>query len=152
MTATFRRAQPSDFCAIAALDRAAWGESRHADYIPDGEHAWRLWVEHGLVYCAEEADEILDAILAFPCMSGAHCVHKVFVDSPHRGQGIGTGLFRALLGDLDRLAVDALLTVDPTNEAAIRLYERWGFSQRRFVRGYYRPEEDRFVLTREARP
>ena len=49
----------------------------------------------------------------------------------------------------DFLAVAAL---DPANQAALNLYQRWGFTHRRFVPGYYRDNEDRYVLTRPARP
>ena len=49
---------------------------------------------------------------------------------------------------VDRLGVDVFLTCDPANLAALALYRRWGFSERRFVAGFYRPDEDRYVLTR----
>ena len=145
-----RRAVVSDFGRVADLDRRAWDEYPQPEIIPDGEHVWRLWIEHGLVFCAEEGEEIVGAIVAFPCRSGTYCVHKAFVERRRRGQRIGTELFRALLSELDEMQVDAFLTVTPTNEAAIRLYERWGFTERLFVQGYYRPTEDRYVLTRRA--
>jgi GNAT superfamily N-acetyltransferase len=160
-----RRARIGDFMTIASLDRCAWAQNRNAEFIPDGEHVWRLWVEHGLVFCAvasqddathpgeEAVDEgrLIGAIVAFPCLSGAFCVHKAFVEADYRGQRIGTRLFGALLDELDRLGAEAFLTVDPINETGIRLYERWGFRERRFVQGFYRPYEDRYVLTRPAR-
>jgi ribosomal protein S18 acetylase RimI-like enzyme len=157
-----RRAGIYDFMAIASLDRRAWAQNRNAEFIPDGEHVWRLWVEHGLVFCAVASQgngvrpgmdvrsegELVGAIVAFPCLSGAFCVHKAFVEAAYRGQRIGTRLFEALLNELDRLGADTFLTVDPINEAGIRLYERWGFVERRFVPGFYRSHEDRYVLTR----
>lgn len=147
-----RRARIGDFMAIASLDRYAWAQNRNAEFIPDGEHVWRLWVEHGLVFCAaSNQGELVGAIVAFPCLSGAFCVHKAFVEAAYRGQRIGTRLFGALLDELDRLGAEAFLTVDPINETGIRLYERWGFGGRRFVQGFYRPQEDRYVLTRPAR-
>ncbi len=159
-----RRATVTDFMPIAALDRTAWSRNRNAEFIPDGEHVWRLWVEHGLVYCAVREGEIVGAIVAFPCLPGADhedrslssdhkslfCVHKAFVIEALRGQQVGTRLFEALLAELDRLGAESFLTVDPINEAGIRLYEKWGYTERRFVKGYYRPHEDRFVLTRAA--
>jgi ribosomal protein S18 acetylase RimI-like enzyme len=167
-----RRAAVSDFMPIAALDRTAWSRNRNAEFIPDGEHVWRLWVAHGLVYCAMREGEIVGAIVAFPCLPGAaqdgenlsgdrkslfrvhnslFCVHKAFVVEALRGQQVGTRLFEALLAELDRLGAESFLTVDPINEAGIRLYEKWGYTERRFVKGYYRPHEDRYVLTRPAR-
>jgi [ribosomal protein S18]-alanine N-acetyltransferase len=153
----YRRATPGDFLAIADLDRRAWTKNRNAEFIPDGEHVWRLWCEHGLTFCALAEDDenggncLVGAIVAFPCLDGRYCVHKAFVEEAQRGQRIGAGLFEALLNELDAIGADAFLTVDPVNEAGIRLYERWGFTERQFVPGFYRSNEDRYVLTRRAR-
>lgn len=146
------RAHASEFLAIAELDRRAWQENRNSEFIPDGEHVWRIWVEHALVYAARDGeDRVVGAILAFPCISGKYCVHKVFVDKQYRRRGIGGRLFEVLLEETDRLKLDCFLTVDPGNEAALRLYATWGFTERLFVPGFYRANEDRYVLTRKCR-
>lgn len=153
MTIRYEQAVPRDFLAIAALDRVAWKSNANSRFIPDGEHAWRIWAEHGLTFVARDGDaehRLVGAVLAFPCVSGGYCLHKVMVEQAMRGRGIGSGLFRTLFTVLDRMGEDVFLTVDPANEAAIRLYEGWGFSERCFVAGYYRDEEDRLVLTRRA--
>jgi [ribosomal protein S18]-alanine N-acetyltransferase len=144
----YRRPHHQDFFAIADLDRDVW--ARDYPFIPDGEHVWRIWVEYGLVYCAELDGQIIGGIVAFPTTTGTYCVHKAFVKAAHRGQGIGTRLFQCLLQELDALQMDAFLTVSPDNEHAVRIYERLGFTHRQFVRGYYREDEDRFVLTRHV--
>ena len=64
--------------------------------------------------------------------------------------GIGTKLFELLLKEIDKIGLDCFLTVDPVNENAIQLYEKWGFTEREFVKGYYRPNEDRFILNRKV--
>lgn len=145
----YEKTTVSEFLAIAELDREAWKLNRNSEFIPDGEHVWRLWVEHALVFLAKEANVVIGAILAFPCISKKWCVHKVFVRQDKRGLGIGTKLFDELLKEIDKIGVDCFLTVDPINDSAIRLYEKWGFTEREFVKGYYRPNEDRFVLTRK---
>ena len=148
---TIDRANPSDFLEIARLDREAWAQSRNSEYIPDGEHAWRLWTEYALVFCSWEEDRLLGAVLAFPTLQqNLFCLHKVFVDHTYRGKGIGSALFDAMFVACDQRGVDCFLTVDPVNESAVRLYENWGFTERKFVKGFYRPEEDRLVLTRRA--
>jgi ribosomal protein S18 acetylase RimI-like enzyme len=143
-----RRAQPADFLSVAALDRQAWSENREATFIPDGEHVWRLWTEHAILFVYEPDAEILGASLAFPTLSGIYCLHKIFVDRSCRGKGVGTKLMKETLVEIDRLGVSCFLTVDPGNKAAIRLYESYGFVDRDFIKGYYRAVEDRFVLTR----
>jgi len=137
--------------AVAALDRLAWSQNREATFIPDGEHAWRLWTEHAIVFVYEPDDAVLGASLAFPTLSGVFCLHKIFVDASRRGAGVGTRLMKKTLREIDELDAACFLTVDPENEAAIRLYESFGFVDRAFVKGYYRDVEDRYVLTRPKR-
>jgi len=145
------RASPRDFLAIAALDRVAWRDNRSPEFIPDGEHVWRIWCEHALTFVGkDDAGRVAAAILAFPCVDGIYCVHKVMVDETYRGKGFGSKLFAALLEELDRRGVSAFLTVDPVNESAIKLYQKWGFTTGTFVAGFYRDHEDRLVLVRKA--
>ena len=145
-----RKAVPGYFLAIAALDREAWKDGTNAEFIPDGEHAWRIWIEHGIVFCAETAAQVVGAVLVFPAPNGTYCLHKVFVDEEFRAQGIGSKLFDRVLNELDQLQVPVWLTVSPEKAAAIALYEKWGFTDRTFVKGYYRENEDRYVLTRST--
>jgi phosphinothricin acetyltransferase len=145
---SFEKARPADFRAIAEIDRNAWKHSRNGEFIPDGEHVWRLWIEHALVFVARQAEDVTGAVIAFPCISGVFCAHKVFVHESSRHAGIGTRLFEVLLDELDKLQVDCFLTVDPVNEALINLYTRLGFTEKQFIEGFYRSDEDRYVLTR----
>ena len=140
-----RRAIPADFSELATLDREVW---QNFEFIPDGEHVWRIWTEHAVVFCAEADSRIVGAILAFPCVSGSYCIHKVFVKDEFRGKGLGSQLVELLLTDLDKENLVCFLTVDPANKAATTLYEKWGFTERKFVKGYYRSDEDRYVLSR----
>jgi [ribosomal protein S18]-alanine N-acetyltransferase len=143
------RAQPKDFLAVAALDRMAWKQNQHSEFIPDGEHVWRVWCQYALVYVAKKEEKVAAAVLAFPCSDGSYCLHKVMVDESCRGEGIGSKLFEVLLAEIDRLKVDVFLTVDPINENAIKLYTKWGFTERTLVPGFYREYENRFVLIRK---
>jgi len=144
----YKKAVVTDFLKISELDRKAWKENNNSKFIPDGEHAWRIWVENALVFIAEKNHKILGAILAFPCMSGEVCIHKVFVEENERGKNIGTKLFEILLNEIDKNKLNCFLTVDPDNKNAIKLYEKWGFTNKIFIKGYYREEEDRYVLSR----
>lgn len=111
----------ADFLPIAALDREVWRNTPCGELIPDGEHAWRIWCEHALVYVARTNEgEVAGAILAFPGMQGMLCVHKVMVAKAHRGQGVGSLLFSALLEEIDRRGCSCFLTVSPENHAALQ--------------------------------
>jgi [ribosomal protein S18]-alanine N-acetyltransferase len=147
-TLACQKAGIRDFLDIARLDREAWTQSRHSEHVADGEHAWRLWVEHALVYVAKTGETVQGTIIAFPCASGMWCVHKFFIAREFRGTGVGSRLFDLMMAEMDAMDVVCFLTVDPVNESAIHIYERRGFLEKRFVSGYYRDVEDRYVLTR----
>ena len=46
------RAEPSEFLAIAHLDRLVWRNYPQSEFIPDGEHVWRVWCEYANVLVA----------------------------------------------------------------------------------------------------
>ncbi len=138
---------------IAALDRKAWGSAKEVIFIPDGEHAWRLWVEYALVYaCLTDEEKVIGAGLAFPSLSEEHgkllAVHKLFVDPEYRGKGIGTALFEKLTAFADAHEYRCFLSVKPTNESAISVYKKLGFIKDKEIKGYYRPYEDRLIMVR----
>lgn len=147
-----KKAATTDFLGIAELDRASWGNEEVNKYIPDGEHAWRIWVEHALVFCCYRRTAIVGVALAFPTTSGIYAVHKVFVNKFQRGKGIGKALLRELAKELDKLAVDSFLTVSPNNNAAIAVYEAIGYKEAKLHRGFYREAEDRLVVVRRHIP
>ncbi|KPA17586.1 N-acetyltransferase GCN5, partial [Candidatus Magnetomorum sp. HK-1] len=70
----YSKATIKHFLDIARLDRVAWKDDPDSKYIPDGEHAWRLWVEHAYVYIATINNDIIGACLAFPLNNGDYCV------------------------------------------------------------------------------
>ncbi|MDN0081720.1 N-acetyltransferase [Crenobacter sp. SG2305] len=69
------------------------------------------------------------------------------VRASHRGRGVGEQLTRALLDSLRRRGFrSALLTVDPANAGAVRLYQRLGFAIEREEAEYFGPGEPRLVM------
>lgn len=146
---TICEAVPQDFLAVAALDRIAWPVEPDV-FIPDGEHAWRLWCEHATVLIAKlaagkvpDSQEVLGALLMFPTKHGDCFLHKIMVHPEARGRGIGSALMKA---GLARATTKTLLTVNPENAAAVRLYQNFGFEIRELVPGYYRAHEDRYIM------
>ncbi|MFW6028026.1 MAG: GNAT family N-acetyltransferase [bacterium] len=142
------QAEPRDFLAVAALDRIAWGED--GPIIADGEHVWRVWCEYATVLVVrrpgasgDHSSTVAGALVMFPTQQGELFLHKIMVHPDCRGQGTGTAMMKAAL---ERAAAPVLLTVDPTNTRAVELYQRYGFTVREHVQGYYRQREDRYLM------
>lgn len=143
-------ASARDFLHVGALDRLAWPDEPDT-FIPDGEHIWRVWCDHGTLLVARidgpdvlpDSHDIAGALVMFPTTAGETFLHKIMVHPAGRGTGIGTALMRAAL----RIAkTPVLLTVDPHNSAALQLYRGLGFEARERIDGYYRPHEDRYIM------
>jgi ribosomal protein S18 acetylase RimI-like enzyme len=148
---TIEPARSEDAEAIAALDAVAWSGGAHPERVPDGEHVWRIWLDGAFVLVARESGELVGAIVAFPVRSGELFVHKLMVAGTHRRHGIGTRLFEALLDEIDAVSGAAcFLTVDPSHADAVRRYEALGFTQKEYVSGFYRDDEDRWVMRRPS--
>ncbi|HUG89525.1 MAG TPA: N-acetyltransferase [Planctomycetaceae bacterium] len=96
-----------------------------------------------------EPPAVVGALVMFPTRDGELFLHKIMVHSDWRGRGVGTALMRAAL---ERAEAPVLLTVDPANAAAVRLYENMGFRIREHVAGYYRPHEHRYVMVCDPNP
>jgi phosphinothricin acetyltransferase len=143
-------AQADEFLDVAALDRIAWPDMNDT-FIPDGEHIWRVWCDHATLLVAKvigreplsESHEVAGALVMFPSQNGELFLHKIMVHPVCRGRGVGTSLMKAAL---EGARVPVLLTVDPQNEAAVTLYEQFGFRSRERIDGYYRPHEDRLIM------
>jgi ribosomal-protein-alanine N-acetyltransferase len=68
-----------------------------------------------------------------------------------RHKGIGTALISAgMKGMIDYGANEFFLEVRKTNEEAIAVYEKLGYSVRRVLRGYYRDGEDAYLMIKKV--
>ncbi|MDA0281940.1 MAG: GNAT family N-acetyltransferase [Planctomycetota bacterium] len=143
-------ARTDEFLDVAALDRIAWPEMNDT-FIPDGEHIWRVWCDHATLLVAKiidreplsESNQIAGALVMFASQTGDMFLHKIMVHPVCRGRGVGTALMNAVL---EKAHAPVLLTVDPLNEAAVSLYEQFGFRIRERIDGFYRPHEDRLIM------
>ena len=149
MDITIRKAKISDFLEISELDRQAWRDNRNSDFIPDGEHVWRLWVEYSTVLVAEYNKKIVGVVLLFKANNcSLYLLHKIFIDKNYRDKKIGNMFFQSIVDFLDKEKADCLLTTDPVNSRMIHLCAKYGFNNKELVKGYYRPDEDRLVIKR----
>jgi [ribosomal protein S18]-alanine N-acetyltransferase len=147
MKVTYRKAQPRDFLKLAEVDRVSWLDNKNSEYIPDGEHAWRLWCEYSTVFCCILNGEAIGGSLAFKADNeNVFAIHKIFVLKKYRNKGYGYELMKLTLNEIQNYNCSAFLTVDPANENAIKLYEKMGFHRHHLVKGYYRDNEDRYIM------
>ena len=140
----------TDYLRIAALDRLAWPIVPDV-FIPDGEHLWGIRSDTATLLVARVADaaspllrdslDIAGALVKFATSQGELLLHKIMVHPDCRG--IGRKLMKAALAQAD---APVLLTVDPNNKPAVRLYEQLGFTVRKHIRGFYRPHPDRYLM------
>jgi len=81
-------------------------------------------------------------------------VNNFAVLPEHRRSGVASRLLERVLADgAARGANRATLEVRRSNEAALRLYEKFGFAVTAVRRNYYsHPEEDALILWREPPP
>ena len=141
----FRKMLRDDADAAAALDLKSFGErdawtSDYFFYAAQNEQAEFLVAERGgeLVACIG-ADIFTDAaeVVSFA------------VDPDCRRQGIGTKIFSALIeAVLKRDATLIILEVRPSNTAAIKLYEKFGFQIVDREENYYL-DEDAWIMARD---
>jgi phosphinothricin acetyltransferase len=141
------------FLEIAALDRMAWKDSVDGEFVPDGEHAWRVWTEYAFVGCvSNEYGDLLAGLVGFQTnQKGLHFLHKLFVLKSHRGLGLGSKLMDEYARFLDDELLSSIMTTSPQNNAMVKLSDDAGFTTVEEVRGYYRDSENRLLRVREPR-
>ncbi len=140
---TIRAMRPADVARVAELEAASfstpWRASTFATLL-DRPGAELLVVEH------DDAGVIGYAVLW--CILDQGELANIAIDRAWRGRGLGSRLLaRALKVARDRGVEVVYLEVRESNDAAQRMYRRFGFTQVAVRRGYYeRPREDARVM------
>ena len=149
-----RRAEPADAAALVELARTVGGE-------PEGwlisDRSWRSVSEerrylkalrryaHAAVFVAEAGDEVVGrlSVARDPHPASRHVADLgLMVDTRLRRRGVGRALLEAAVAWAPEHGVAKLeLHVFPWNEAAIMLYESFGFEREGYRRRHYlRPD------------
>jgi len=105
-----------------------------------------LWGDWLLI--EEGAHGFAGYALGAPSLDGKEAwLLSLAVRASYRGRGVGERLTHALLDALrQRGYLSALLTVDPGNTGAVRLYQRLGFTVEREEADYFGPGEPRLLM------
>ena len=144
MKSEIRTVRDDDLPALAALDKAVFGDESFLPYalrqfinlFPDGffvaEHNGSLvgYTVIGVKPCSKEA------WLISACVSTAH-----------QKAGIGTKLLTACNDYCQSAGISSCqLTTDADNQGAIKFYERFGFQQESEFRDYYEPGDHKVLM------
>ena len=139
------RMNESHIEGIAALERRCftdpWSSRSIASELSNPLALWLVAQEEGVVAGYIGSQSVL----------GEADMLNLAVAPEYRRRGLGTMLIGTLEGLLMQQGVSCLtLEVRVSNEAAIRLYEKLGFSQVGRRRNYYeKPREDAWILRKE---
>lgn len=68
------------------------------------------------------------------------------ITKKYRGEGLGRELLATSLEKIKDEAKEIILTVDPKNEVAIKLYQSFGFEKTDFSKAEYGVGEDRIIM------
>ena len=129
---------------VELFGNEAWSQTMFWSEL--AEHTTR----HYLVASAEERIVAYAGLCAYPPHESY--VQTIAVAPDAQGHGLGTRLLAALVEESQRRGCKRLdLEVRADNDAAIRLYERHGFTRIGLRRGYYQPSGvDAVVMRRVA--
>ena len=97
---------------------------------------------------AKENDEIIGFAGLSTCLDEA-TLNNIVVKKSHRNRGIGGELLESLIEFCSELRMKTFtLEVDTENEAAIHLYEKFGFKNLGIRKKYYNNSRDAFIMTK----
>jgi ribosomal-protein-alanine N-acetyltransferase len=137
-----RDATPSDTAEMRRLEQGSptashWSESQYQSLFDDSTAS-------RVVRIAEDEFGEIKGFVIVRCLADEWEIENIVVASSCRRRGVGSRLLGDLLGRArSREARNLFLEVRESNEAALRLYEKIGFSVEGRRKDYYRnPTED----------
>jgi ribosomal-protein-alanine N-acetyltransferase len=152
---TLRKFEPDDLKQVVSINERCLPEN-YPDQFFMGLH----YHAPDAFYVAQNDGEIIGYIMCrvergisgfgrMPVKKG-HIV-SVAVLGTMRNKGVGTALVNAgMEGMMGYGASEFFLEVRKTNEEAIAVYEKLGYTVRRVLRGYYRDGEDAYLMVKKV--
>lgn len=139
---TYRAMTPEDVPYISRLEE----ETFSMPWSPES-FIQMITKEDTRYYVAEEDGHLLGGCGLW-MVAGEGNITNVAVAPKARRRGVGTGLLNYLMMEGDREGVTAYtLEVRVSNEAAIRMYEKLGFSSEGIRPNFYeKPTEDAMIM------
>lgn len=142
---------------ILPLDQTHLGDVAVLEQLCFPDEPWSeqalgvLCRDHGTGYVAVDEDGHALAYVGMTYAADEGSITNVATHPAARRKGLGRAVVGALLQKASELALAFVyLEVRPSNEAAIALYEFFGFTERGRRRNYYDlPKEDALILTRD---
>jgi [ribosomal protein S18]-alanine N-acetyltransferase len=139
---------PDQIDAIIAIEQASftnpWTREMYAAELQN----------HGVsfFYLARDGEAAVVGFCSFWRILDELHINNLAVVPERRREGVGTALLQRVLDDAARLGIRrAMLEVRRSNQPAINLYERFGFSVTGVRSRYYtNPVEDALVLSRDS--
>ena len=135
----------ADLADVLALEESVyphpWSMGNFADSLNSNYEAWVLRDQNG---------DLLGYFLLMGIVDEAHLLN-VAVAASMQGQGLGRVLLNQAVACARGLGMESvLLEVRPSNQRALRIYERYGFKQIGRRKGYYpaanQQREDAIVM------
>lgn len=137
--------QQADLADVLALEESVyphpWSMGNFVDSLSSNYEAWVLRDQNG---------DLLGYFLLMAIVGEAHLLN-VAVSAERQGQGLGRVLLNQAVACARGLGMESvLLEVRPSNERALKIYERYGFKQIGRRKGYYpaanQQREDAIVM------
>ncbi|HAM72418.1 MAG TPA: GNAT family N-acetyltransferase [Verrucomicrobiales bacterium] len=136
-----RPATEQDLPAISAIyNDAVLTTTATYDYATEGLERRQAWfrdhVELGLPMFVGE--DPIAGIIGWSSLSPYHrrpgfrftVENSIYVHAEHRGRGLGGRLLEPLIREAARLRLHSIIAaIDASNEASLRLHQRWGFAE-----------------------
>jgi [ribosomal protein S18]-alanine N-acetyltransferase len=111
-----------------------WSRGNFVDSLASGYNGWTL---------RDDAGALVGYFLLMAAVDEAHLLN-VAVAAPHQRQGVGLYLLDKVIACARGLSMDSiLLEVRPSNLRALKVYERYGFTEIGRRKNYYPAHDGR---------